>query len=332
MSLVPPALAAHIIGHIRGYAILGLSAEGVVTHWLGDAESITGYSEQEMIGRDFCTLFTDADLAAGVHREELSNALVNGVNEDCRWHRRKDGRRFWGNGLTMSLHHDSAALMKIFRDETLVKQAEERRLLLLNELNHRVRNTLATVQSVTEHTLRGSSVAPETQKALSNRLMALSRAHDILVAQNWAGADLDVLVHEATKPYDRRPSPFAIDGPLVRLHPSQAVTLSLVLHELATNAVKYGALSAQEGQVEVSWNVGVDAVGARRITLLWREQGGPTVVAPTRTGFGSRLIRGALAGDNGEAKIDYHAEGLRCSLSVALIETTHADPENKMDA
>jgi two-component sensor histidine kinase len=110
------------------------------------------------------------------------------------------------------------------------------------------------------------------------------------------------------------------------------VTLSLVLHELATNAVKYGALGANEGKVEISWNVGVDAVGARRMTLLWREQGGPPVAAPARTGFGSRLIRSALAGDNGEAKIDYRAEGLRCSLSVALIETTDADPEETMSA
>ena len=324
MVPVPPSLAAHIVGHLRGYAIIGLTAEGVVTHWLADAEKITGYSQNDMLGRDFCVLFTDPDLAEAVHRQEIQNALVNGTNEDCRWHRRKTGELFWGNGLTMTMEYGDAALMKIFRDETPVKQADERRLLLLNELNHRVRNTLATVQSVTEQTLRGAAVAPETQKALSERLMALSRAHDVLVEENWAGADLGVLVLEATRPYERDPSPFFIDGPLVRLHPSQAVTLSLVLHELATNAVKHGALSTYGGKVHISWNVGLDAQGARSMTMLWRERGGPSVAAPTRSGFGTRLIRSALSGDQGAANIEYKEDGLQCSLSVALIETSIA--------
>jgi PAS domain S-box-containing protein len=324
---VPSALAASIIGHLRGYAIIGLAVDGTVTHWLGDAESITGYSAQDVLGRDFSILFTEADLAADVHRQEISNALTKGINEDCRWHCRKNGERFWGNGLTMRLGYADAVLMKIFRDETLVKQAEERRILLLNELNHRVRNTLATVQSVTEQTLRGSGIAPETKKALSDRLLALSRAHDVLVQENWAGADLGVLVHDATKPYERAPSPFVIDGPVVRLHPSQAVTLSLVLHELATNAVKHGALSSSEGSVHISWNVGVDGNGARTMTLLWRERGGPSVSAPTRTGFGTRLIRNALGGSNESANIEYKAAGLECSLCISLVESVDQNRE-----
>jgi len=324
MASVPASLAAHIIGHLRGFAIVGLTTEGVVTHWLADAEKITGYSEDDMLGRDFCALFTDADLAEDVHRKEIASALANGVSEDCRWHRHKDGELFWGNGLTMTMQYGDAALMKIFRDETAVKQADERRLLLLNELNHRVRNTLATVQSVTEQTLRGANVPPETQKALRDRLLALSRAHDVLVEQNWAGADLSVLVQQVTKPYERVPPPFLINGPLIRLHPSQAVTLSLVLHELATNAVKHGALSVPNGQVEISWNVGLDAEGARTMTLLWRERGGPDVTEPTRHGFGTRLIRSALSRAGESANIEYKAGGLQCSLSVALIETSNS--------
>jgi PAS domain S-box-containing protein len=316
---VPSPLAATIIGHLRGYAIIGLTSDGQITHWLADAESITGYSEREALGRHFSLLFTEADLAADVHRQEISTALTKGINEDCRWHRRKNGGRFWGNGLTMQLGFADAVLMKIFRDETLVKQAEERRLLLLNELNHRVKNTLATVQSVMEQTLRGSGIAPETKKALSDRLIALSRAHDVLVQENWAGADLSVLVLEATKPYERDPSPFMIDGPVVRLHPSQAVAVSLVLHELATNAVKHGALSSSQGCVYISWNVGVDGNGARTMTLLWRERGGPSVLPPTRTGFGTRLIRNAL--NNESANIEYNADGLECSLSISLVES-----------
>ncbi len=320
MAPVPPSLAAQIVGHMRGYAIVGLTAEGVITHWLGDAESITGYSESEVLGQNFRFLFTASDQAQNVHVEELSAALARGMNEDSRWHRRKGGELFWGNGLTMPLGHGDAVLMKIFRDETPLKRAEERRLLLLNELNHRVRNTLATVQSVTEQTLRGSGVASEVRSALGDRLMALSRTHDVLVDQNWAGADFRTLVQQATIPYERDPSPFSIAGPLVRLHPSQAVTLSLVLHELATNAVKHGALSNPGGMVEISWNIGLDAQGKRAITLLWRERGGPRVSAPTHRGFGTRLISSALSGDRGQTQIDYNPDGLQASLSLVLID------------
>ena len=322
MTQVPAPLAAKIIGHLRGYAIIGLTSDGVITHWLADAGSITGYSKQEMLGQNFRVLFTDADQAAEAHNEELLRTLATGLAEDSRWHCRKDGEKFWANGLTMTLGYDDAELLKILRDETPLKQAEERRLLLLNELNHRVRNTLATVQSVAEQTLRSAGVRAETRETLVDRLMALSRAHDVLVDQNWAGADLGVLVHEATKAYERNPSPFTFDGPLVKLHPSQAVTLSLVLHELATNAVKHGALSTPAGQVQISWNLSLDRTGTRTLTLLWREEGGPPVALPTRTGFGSRLIRNALGGQ-GRTQIEYAPEGLRCSLTLALVETTN---------
>ncbi|MNX88719.1 Blue-light-activated histidine kinase [compost metagenome] len=201
-----------------------------------------------------------------------------------------------------------------------MKQAEEQRLLLLNELNHRVKNTLAAVQSVAEQTLRSAGVTEAVRRELAERFIALSRAHNVLVDENWAGADLGALVIEAIRPYDRQPSPFEVAGPRTWLHPSQAVALSLVLHELITNAAKYGALSVETGRVNLSWNLGSDGAGRRSLVLLWRESGGPRVTPPKRWGFGTRLIEKSFSRGEGETRIDYRVEGLQCSLSLNLIE------------
>lgn len=220
-------------------------------------------------------------------------------------------------------------LVKIFRDETPAKKAEEQRVLLLNELNHRVKNTLATVQSVVEQTLRAAQVVGDVRADLSERIQALARAHNVLVDQNWAGADLDVLVRDVTRPYDREPSPFRLDGPAIRLHPSQAVTLSLALHELAKNAAKYGALSVATGQVQLSWNLAHNGAGQRFLTMLWEEADGPEVKTPARSGFGSRLIRQTF-GDNegGRASLEFAVSGVRCAMSLQLVDVEGADPAN----
>src|SRR5690606_19000118 len=139
-------------------------------------------------------------------------------------------------------------------------------------------------------TLRSAGVAEAVRRELAERFIALSRAHNVLVDENWAGAELDTLVSEAISPYDRRPSPFVVAGPRVWLHPSQAVALSLVLHELITNAAKYGALSLEPGRIHLSWNLGFDGMGRRSLVMLWRENGGPPVTTPLRRGFGTRLI------------------------------------------
>jgi two-component sensor histidine kinase len=211
--------------------------------------------------------------------------------------------------------------VKIFRDETAAKEAEDQRVLLLNELNHRVKNTLATVQSIVEQTLRSSGVKDTIRADLTERLLALARAHNVLVDQNWAGADLHVLVQDAMAPHDRSPSPFRSDGPLVRLHPSQAVTLSMALHELTTNAIKYGALSVPDGRVKVAWNLAHDGHGGRHLVLMWQESGGPETRPPNHTGFGSRLIRGAFADQpGGRTEMRFEPEGLTCVIAVGLVE------------
>ena len=174
-------LAHLIIENATEYAIFTLDLEGRVTAWSRGAERILGYHRSEALGMPFALLFTAPDREAGTHLRELAKALRNGRAEDTRWHVRKDETRFWANGVTMTIcDPEVVGLLKIMRDETPAKVAEDQRVLLLNELNHRIKNTLATVQSITEQTLRAAHVDPATRCNLTERLMALSRAPD-----NW---------------------------------------------------------------------------------------------------------------------------------------------------
>ncbi|MBX9459785.1 MAG: PAS domain S-box protein [Brevundimonas sp.] len=320
MPRVPAAFAARIIENMKGYAIVAVTHDGTVTEWLADAENLTGYSRDEAVGMNISRIFTEADVAAGAPAEEIEKALEQGRYEDSRWHLRKDGERFWANGLTLPLDHGEAVVMKVFRDETPLKLADDQRVLLLNELNHRVKNSLATVQSVVEQTLRSAKVDAGVRNDLVARIMALSSAHNVLVDRNWAGADLEAVVRDVTRAFEGPQGRLHLDGAPVHLHPSQAVTLSLVLHELVTNAAKYGALSVPGGRVEVSWNLSLDSAGMRFLTLLWREGGGPPVEPPSRAGFGTRLLAGALNHQHGGAKIHYEPEGVCAVLSCRLME------------
>lgn len=192
--------------------------------------------------------------------------------------------------------------------------------LLINELNHRVKNTLATVQSLVAQTLRSADVSTRTRDALTSRIVALSKAHDVLTNEQWSGADLAEIAGQAAQPFrlglgDAR---IIMRGPHVRVPPKTAIAMALALHELATNAVKYGALSGQDGRVEFTWRISGQA-SARELKAVWREIGGPRVTAPTRAGFGTRLIQRGLAADlNGEVTIQYPAEGVVCTIRARL--------------
>ncbi|HEX2561695.1 sensor histidine kinase [Phenylobacterium sp.] len=316
-----PRLAAQIIDNALDYAICTLDLEGRVTSWSPGAERILGFSAADAVGMDIATIFTPPDAAAGAHRMEMEKALREGRAEDSRWHVRKNGERFWGNGVTMRLEAaEVTGLVKIMRDETATRLAEEQRVLLLHELNHRIKNTLVTVQSIAEQTLRASGLNSAIREDFTQRLIALSKAHDVLVEQNWAGADLHAIVHRALAAHlHTESSAFYIDGPPVRLSPHQAVAMSLVLHELATNAVKHGALSRSEGRVRLTWSFALDSQGGRHLTVLWEESGGPPVAPPTRRGFGSRLIARSFGAESGgRADVEYRPEGVRCVLQVPL--------------
>ena len=226
------------------------------------------------------------------------------------------------NFIYQPIRGEEGRIMGVFvqgHEVTETVKADQRQRLMIDELNHRVKNTLATVQSIAEQGLRAAGVDKKVREGLANRLIALSQAHNVLVTENWAGADLRALICEVLTPYEREPSPIRLQGPAVRLHPSQAVSVSLACHELATNAAKYGALSTPEGRVTIDWNLAHNGEGQRFLTLLWRESGGPAVDPPSREGFGARLIRQTFATEQGgRANIQFPPEGAHCSLVLAL--------------
>jgi PAS domain S-box-containing protein len=193
-------------------------------------------------------------------------------------------------------------------DVTEQARAQERQKLLLDELNHRVKNTLATVQAIAAQTLRTSPSPEAFRTAFEARLRALSNTHDLLTRSVWNGAELHAILRQELTPHGA--SRFELKGPPVRLDSRQTLTFGLIFHELATNAAKYGALSDTEGCVRVSWRVDGD-----RLMVDWVESGGPRVAPPTRRGFGSRLIDRSVRGElGGEAEIQYSEHGLTCRI------------------
>lgn len=196
------------------------------------------------------------------------------------------------------------------------EQAREHQRLLLNELNHRVKNTLSTVQSIALQTARQTDAPAAFTTAFEGRLLSLSKTHSALMAEDWEGAPLrDVLESELNHFGEGR---IALDGPDVLLPPRAALALGLVAHEMATNAAKYGALSVPTGRVVVDWSLDGGA-DPPVLTLVWRERGGPPVAAPTRRGFGGRLIERSLVGElGGNVETDYAPEGLTLTARFPL--------------
>jgi PAS domain S-box-containing protein len=198
------------------------------------------------------------------------------------------------------------------RDLTELKQAEEQQRLLLNELNHRVKNTLTTVQAITAQTLRAARDLPSARHAVDNRIHAMGQAHDLLILRAWTGANLTDLAKRAL--YAFTPAQVKMSGLSIDVSPKHALALSLALHELATNATKYGALSIPEGRVTLQWDA-----QEGMLQLDWEESGGPPVAPPTQKGFGTRLLEDLLIRDlGGNTKLNYDPAGLRCSITATL--------------
>lgn len=232
-------------------------------------------------------------------------------------------------GVTAPLWRDlaitaaiGAALLAIglvfaVRMATEIARAEALHALLINELNHRVKNTLATVQSIAGQTF-GRPEHRDAKRKFSGRLAALGRAHDVLSEQKWLRADMREVVDGVLAPYaSKEGKRLRVLGPTVQLNPRTAVMVSMVLHELATNAAKYGALSNADGRVTVAW----EALGDDRVRLRWKEQGGPPVEPPERKGFGSTLIEeGFVAQLGGRAHLDVRPTGVVCTLECGIRE------------
>lgn len=218
-----------------------------------------------------------------------------------------DGSRWWD--VTVSPVADGS-LLALARDITEQRQAEARQGVLLMEMEHRLKNTLAIVQAVATQTLRNAPSLGAAAESLGARMLALAQAHDVLMQGDWASASLRGLVEGAAQLHgDGIPERFRLTGPEVIVGPRPALTLALMLHELGTNAAKYGALSNETGQVSISWRI-AGRPGEERLRFRWSERGGPPVVPPTRTGFGSRLIERSLVHSfGGSARLRYPPEG-----------------------
>ncbi len=244
--------------------------------------------------------------------------ILHAKTGEVRWHRIT---------VTPRLMHSGDYVWDALQlDITDHKRAEEHLRLLINELNHRVKNTLATVQSLAVQsfhrpTFQHNEELMAARSAFEARLFALARGHDVLTRENWESANLTDLIAQACAPYRGHPEEakkIEAVGSELRVPPPMALSLSMALHELSTNALKYGALSVPAGQVVISWKT-VAASTGQRLILRWEEQGGPPVAAPTRKGFGSRLIQDGLARElNGVVQIVYEPAGVVCTIDVPL--------------
>ena len=199
-------------------------------------------------------------------------------------------------------------------------EAEKHRDLLARELDHRIKNLLATVQALARQTFKNSDIPDGALQAFYGRLAVMADAHKLLTAQVAESASLQAVVKTAVGPFSSTEQPrFTFSGPALDLHAKAALSLAMALHELCTNAAKYGALSAEAGRVSVDW-----ALTDGKLIITWQESGGPAVKSPTAKGFGSRMIERALAADLGATvSFDYAATGLVCTITAA--ETALAD-------
>lgn len=217
-----------------------------------------------------------------------------------------------GRWVDLSVFPNEHGCSVYFRDITDPKVAEERMKLMINELNHRVKNSLAVVQGIARQTFAASVSVAQAREDFTDRLVALADAHDVITRENWAGANLEELIERAVGGQLADQQRFTAVGPAVWISPKTALSLALAFHELVTNAFKYGALSTPDGQVALTWKLDDAAV-----RLVWRESGGPPVTAPERRGFGSRLLEQALAADlAGAVRLRFEQTGLVCEIDA----------------
>lgn len=234
--------------------------------------------------------------------------------------RRPDGEVRWVMDRGQVIRDSAGAASRVvgvLLDVTDLKSAEQRQRLLFDELNHRVKNTLAIVQSLAQQTLRTKPEPAEFARAFEDRLASLARAHNLLTRESWNGAPLATIVTSALEPFIDERGRIAIDGPPVAVPAGSTITLCLMLHELATNAAKYGALAGDGGRVSIAWTVETNGA-ACLVDLQWREDGGQPIVAPARKGFGSRLLAASALQLNGELAMDFAHDGLRFRLRFTV--------------
>ena len=297
-------------------AIVSKDLNGILTSWNHGAARLFGYDAEEVIGKSVTILIPPDRID---EEPEILGRIRRGERVDHydTVRRRKDGGLI-DISLTVSPLRDAdgrvVGASKIARDITERKRAQERQKLVVSEMKHRIKNSLATIQAIATQTLNQHA---QERDAFIARLHALDRAHDLLTSESWERASLSAVVNRALEPFqEQHRRRIIIDSaPYLWLDSSKAIMIAMVVHELATNAVKYGALSNGSGQVVVTWERHSQP---NLITLVWRESGGPAVNPPQEKGFGSQLIERAFGGQLGRAQLVFDPPGLLCTLEIAL--------------
>ncbi len=289
--------------------------------------TMTGYPADEVIGRN-CRFLQGPDTdpeAVEAIREALRNCreihleLIN---------YRRDGSMFLNQLMIRPIFDDHGHIVHHFasqvdvsairQGEALTRATEERLRLVADELSHRVKNTLSTVQAIVRQTLRTAPSLAQAGDTIGARLVALGQAHEALTQHNWEHSELGAVIRGAIQPHSDVQGRFQIEGPEVYLEARSSLAVAMAIHELCTNAIKYGALSVAAGTVIVTWTI-EERDGCRHLVLEWREQDGPPVSPPSHKGFGSILIKEALASDlGGNVDVIYELAGLVCRIETTL--------------
>ena len=288
---------------------------------------LTGYEEHEVLAQGFDFLMERSTDPEALREMQAAFGGARGLDTQVRY-RHKDGSLLWVAIFISPVRDASGAVVQHFAsfvDMTRHKEEEDRLRFLLDELNHRVQNTLVTVLAIIGQTLQHVADR-EAVGLVEGRILALARGHSLLGSRNWEKVGLRDVISQILRPFGLdgpRADRFSVWGSDARLQPKTALTLAMVFHELATNATKYGALSGNAaGKVDIAWQVELTSEGDR-MRLHWQESGGPRVSPPSRRGFGSRLIERGLAQElDGEVHLDYAPAGVTCRIVMPLPKMT----------
>jgi PAS domain S-box-containing protein len=296
-------------------AIISKNLDGIITSWNGGAERMYGYTAEEAIGQPITILIPE-------HRQneerEISARIKCGEHIDhFETVRRCKHGRLVAVSLTVSPIKDAEGKIvgasKIARDITEQRRSQEQIAALAREAEHRSKNLLANVQAAVN--LSRADTPEGLKQAIEGRIRALANVHSLFVTTRWIGADLSTIATQELAPYSgKRERHVRIDGPAVLLEPTAAQAIAVTLHELATNAAKYGALSKANGQIDLKWSHEANGL----LHLHWTEMGGPAVREPTREGFGRRIIEQMIAQLKGQTHFDWRAQGLVCEIKLRV--------------
>jgi PAS domain S-box-containing protein len=296
-------------------AIVSKNLDGIITSWNKGAERVFGYTAEEAVGQPI-TIIIPQD------RQNEERTILTGIRRGERIEhfetvrQRKHGSLIWVS-LTISPVKNAEGTIvgasKIARDITEHKRTSDQIATLAREAEHRSKNLLANVQAMVN--LSQADAIADLKEAIGGRIQALANVHSLFVATRWIGAELSTIAGQELAPYsasgDER---VRIDGPQVLLEPDIAQAVAVILHELATNAAKHGALSTAKGHINLKWSHETNG----RLNMQWIETAGPTVEPPTRRGFGGRIIERMIAQVKGESRLDWRAEGLVCEITLRV--------------